>query len=79
MNELFAEDCLEYRGDKHCRGEVLLRPSLTGTGTSIARCDHHWEDRLLLEDQHRSVYPDSDIAPPWFDEEEAGERWNDDY
>ena len=62
-----------------CGGEVELRPSLTGTGTSIARCDRHWWLRLQREEELRKVYPDSPIAPSWFDPAAAGERWDDDY
>ena len=71
-------ECLEdHTGD--CEGDVELRPSLTGTGTPIARCDGHWAKRLDTEDDHRRVYPDSSQPPDWFDPEAAGERWDDDY
>lgn len=62
-----------------CGGEVEMRPSLTGTGTAIPRCDRHWGLRLQREEQLRRDYPDSPIAPSWFDPTYAGERWDDDY
>ena len=62
-----------------CRGEVEMRPSLTGTGMAIPRCDYHWDLRLRQDEEHRRIYPDSPIAPSWFDPTLAGERWDDDY
>lgn len=59
-----------------CEGAVELRPSLTGTGTPIPRCDHHWAERLEWQEEHTTIYPDSPIAPDWFDPEAAGERWD---
>jgi hypothetical protein len=56
-----------------------MRESLTGTGTMIPRCDLHWDKRLQREEELRKRYPDSPIAPSWFDPTIAGERWNDDY
>jgi hypothetical protein len=53
--------------------------SLTGTGTSIPRCDAHWDERLRQDERIRNDYPDSPIAPSWFDPADAGERWDDDY
>jgi hypothetical protein len=73
--ELAADECLDF-GDA-CRGEVLYRPSLTGTGTAIPRCEKHWQERLEREDELRSVYPDSPFPPAWFDPLAAGERWED--
>lgn len=61
-----------------CRGEVLYRESLTGTGTAIPRCDFHWGVRLDFQEQINRDYPDSPVPPAWFDPTFAGERWNDD-
>lgn len=36
-------------------------------------------DKYSPPSVHSRIYPDSDIAPDWFDESAAGERWNDDY
>lgn len=70
--------CLDYRkGD--CEGETHPRESLSGTGTMIERCDKHWDERLKSHSEHLKVYPDSPIAPNWFDESLAGERWDDEY
>lgn len=69
--------CIENPAE--CRGEVEMRSSLTGTGMAIPRCDHHWEKRLERDEEHRRIYPDSPIAPSWFDPSIAGERWDDDY
>lgn len=71
-------ECLD-RHKGGCRGEVEYRPSLTGTGTPIPRCDAHWEQRLDFQQEHQRVYPDSPIPPAWFDPEAAGERWDEDY
>lgn len=67
--------CLdEWKGG--CRGEVVPRPSLTGTGLAIERCDAHWQARLDWQEEHERIYPDSPIPPAWFDPMAAGERWN---
>lgn len=69
-------ECLQSDSG-NCRGAVELRPSLTGTGTAIARCDSHWAARLDLEDDFDARYP---VNPPsdWspFD---CGEHWDEDY
>lgn len=71
-------ECIEdHTGE--CRGDVEFRMSLTGTGTAIPRCDHHWDLRLREEDELRAVYPDSPLAPDWFDPMAAGEHWDEDY
>lgn len=75
-------ECLDAaRGD--CTGAVEYRPSLSGTGTPIPRCDHHWELRLDEQDAINERYPDSDLPPAWFHAgpggtNEYGERWDDD-
>lgn len=69
-------DCLDdHKGD--CKGPVEYRPSLSGTGTAIPRCDKHWEDRLDEQDRINERYPDQ--QPADFDPYYAGERWDDDY
>lgn len=62
-----------------CSGSVEYRASLSGTGTPIARCDKHYADRLEWQKEHNRKYPDSPCAPAWFNEADAGERWDDDY
>jgi hypothetical protein len=75
-NITIGRECLDsLKGD--CRGEVAFRPSLTGTGTPIPRCEKHWHDRLDWQVEHSRVYPDSPIPPAWFDPEAAGEVWDD--
>ncbi len=78
MTTLTHEDCLQH-GDGRCEGETLFRESLSGTGTPIKRCDRHWELRLEQHARHLEVYPDSPLAPAWFDPADAGERWDSDY
>ncbi len=63
-------------GDGQCRGAVEPRPSLSGTGTPIERCDHHWSKRLDLQESLNRRYPRH--APADFDPSYAGERWEDD-
>lgn len=65
--------------DEPCWGPVEYRTSLTPTGNSYVRCDRHWNERLAFEEAHRLNYPDSSIAPEWFDPADAGECWDDDY
>lgn len=72
------DECLEFSTGK-CSGRVEARPSLSGTGTPIARCDAHWEEAVERDAEHRRVFPDSPIAPSWFDPAAAGERWDEDY
>lgn len=77
MTAIETIECLdEHKGG--CEGTVEYRPSLTGTGMAIPRCDAHWQKRLDFQEQHTRIYPDSDIPPAWFDAEAAGERWEED-
>jgi len=77
MGMPIIRECLDdHRGG--CSGEVLLRPSLTGTGMAIPRCEAHWIKRLEKDEEDRAIYPDSPIPPAWFDPTAAGERWEDD-
>lgn len=70
-------ECLDdHKGG--CSGAVELRPSLSGTGTPIPRCDAHWAARLDWQDEHNRAYPDSPCPPSWFDPTYAGERWDED-
>ena len=72
-----AEECIT--SSEECAGPVELRMALSGTGIPYPRCDGHWSARLDLERRLRRDYPDTDTPPAWFDEANAGERWNDDY
>ena len=69
------EECLDF--DNTCNGE--LYPWKSMTGMIIYRCEKHLDERLELEERLNRDYPDSDIAPYWFDPDFAGEYWNDDY
>lgn len=71
-------ECLD-RHKGGCDGEVEGMPSLAGTGTIIFRCDAHWDARFEEQERIDEAYPDSPIAPSWFDESFAGERWDSDY
>lgn len=62
-----------------CQGDIDERPSLAGTGLLIARCDKHWSDRLEEQRRIDQAYPDSPVAPDWFDPADAGEYWDTDY
>lgn len=80
VQSVFADEtekleCLEHGPD--CSGVVEYRPSLSGTGMAIERCDFHWEKRLEKEDEIQERYPYN--APSDFDPSYAGERWDDDY
>jgi len=70
-----SAECIEdHKGD--CSGEVKYRPSLTGTGTPIPRCEAHWRDRLQREADYKKRFP---VRPPAdFDPAYAGERWEED-
>lgn len=72
-------DCLDAGGATACRGPVEYRAAISGTGRSFPRCDRHWERRLAEHEEISAAYPDSPIAPSWFDPTLAGERWDDDY
>ena len=47
--------------------------------TSTFRCDSHESEHQDVLDGISRRYPDSDVAPSWFDPTYAGESWNDDY
>lgn len=61
-----------------CSGPVEWRDPLTATGRSFARCEKHWDARLDEQERILERYPDSPVAPSWFDPAYAGERWDDD-
>lgn len=70
--------CLDDYGNHTCAGEVLYRDALSATGQRFPRCDKHWFERLAEQERINERYPDSPIAPSWFDASAAGERWDDD-
>jgi hypothetical protein len=72
-----ADECLDFGPE--CSGPVENRWTGTSQGYQRPRCQHHGD---LHEARGRRIsgdYPDSPIAPSWFDPEYAGERWDDDY
>ena len=73
MNE--ALECLD--GPDGCEGKIEYRMALSGTGTPFPRCDKHWGERLDKQEEWDRDYPDSPIAPAWFDPMAAGEVWDD--
>lgn len=81
MSEEEELECIERRDEAvPCTGSVESRPSLSGTGTPIARCDGHWEKRLDRQKEINERYaPFSDVAPAGIDPSYAGERWDDQY
>lgn len=76
--EMETLECMDSHKSP-CSGKVEYRMNLTGTGLQTLRCDKHWEERLDFQEAHTAIYPDSPIAPDWFDPADAGERWDDDY
>lgn len=75
-------ECLDYYPDAddawdadECRGPVEFRMSLGPTGVSYPRCDHHWELRLLHQEEINRRYPT--LPPSDFDPADAGESWDD--
>ncbi len=73
-----APDCLDRDAAIPCHGPVEYRMALSGTGRSFPRCDGHWSERLDAQQRIGRDYPDSPIAPAWFDPANAGERWDND-
>lgn len=73
-----AVRCLD-RSQGGCAGAVEYRHALSASGRSFPRCDAHWDKRLAKQERITRDYPDSDIAPSWFDPANAGESWDEDY
>lgn len=72
---MIESECINsHQGN--CKGRVELRMSLSGTGQPIPRCDHHWDERLQLEDDLNQRYPVT--APSEWSPLDAGEAWDED-
>jgi hypothetical protein len=71
-------ECLDADVNDPCEGPVEYRMALSGTGRSFPRCEKHWQDRLRVQERVNRDYPDSPIAPAWFDPADAGESWDED-
>ena len=69
--------CLDDYEESTCSGPVEYRFALSGTGKSFPRCDHHWQMRLIKQDEINRRYPYH--QPYDFDPSYAGERWDEDY
>jgi hypothetical protein len=72
-----TEWCLNYPSDD-CEGMSQTRYSRSGLTQSV-KCDgcQNVLDEALDRIQNR--YPDSSVAPSWFDPTYAGESWDSDY
>jgi hypothetical protein len=72
-------ECINYgMAGVVCGGDVHTRYSRTGLTKSL-RCDECQQtlDEKLNDIERR--YPDSAVAPDWFDSTYAGETWDSDY
>jgi hypothetical protein len=65
-------ECLND-GDNKCKGEIVYRESLSGTGTPIPRCDYHWGEAIQRDEEIRHRYPA--LQPQDFDPDYCGEVW----
>lgn len=72
-------ECLDDGGRTLCAGPIEYRMALSASGRSFPRCAHHWQARLVEQERIDRDYPDSPIAPSWFDPADAGEHWDEDY
>lgn len=68
--------CIDAGFPEDCEGKTEDRPSLSGTGMPIPRCDKHWEKRLDLQEDLNRRYPAQ--QPSDFDPTYAGESWYED-
>lgn len=69
-----TERCDNYPSES-CKGTTLPRTSRSGLTHSLkcTGCQSALDDRL---DEIDRRYPDSDVAPSWFDPTYAGESWD---
>jgi hypothetical protein len=67
--------CIDGPGD--CAGPVEYRTTPDRTdGKAFARCEHHFDQRMTSVDRNLELM--SPARPAWFDEGNAGERWDED-
>lgn len=71
------EECISF-DTAECRGEVEEHSSRSGM-TSALRCSFHWNEHNDKLDHISRDFPDSPMAPSWFDPSYAGETWNEEY
>lgn len=69
--------CKGYTPSGHLAVSTLVvRMSLSPTGRSFPRCDKHWNDALVRDEEIRNRYPYH--QPADFDPSYAGEAWGED-
>lgn len=71
-------ECIEHGNPSSPCGGTIHHYHST-LGTPMARCTPHFEDHLKRQERINRDYPDSPMAPSWFDPADAGERWDYDY
>jgi len=76
MSRPFRGDCLSDRTGLSCAGVMVNYH--TSLGTSITRCSGHQAEADRRAAEWERHYPDSPVAPAWFDAADAGERWDED-
>lgn len=72
VGDVAEEPCVN--DSQWCGGAVRWREPLSGSGRSFPRCDVHWDERMLFEEQVQRRYPmrpPSDWSPL-----DAGESWD---
>lgn len=50
---------------ENCSGSVEYR-SVPGGSSVVARCEHHFDQRMERYENSLERYADSDVAPSWF-------------
>lgn len=80
MSDANAQVCTtsEQPDATPCEGNVETFRSRSGL-TLTARCWGHQREHEEVLDGIAHRYPDSDVAPAWFDPTYAGESWDSDY
>jgi hypothetical protein len=80
--DFMPADPIDYHPDT-CEGDVFYHSALSGSGLRYARCEKHFDEYVERVqpklDEIAERYPDTELAPSWFDPTYAGESWNDDY
>jgi hypothetical protein len=70
-------ECID--GPEGCGGDVEYRTTPDRSDfKAFLRCEVHFAERLERAERNMTEYPDSDLAPAWFDPANAGETWESD-
>jgi hypothetical protein len=78
MTDIQDLRCLNKNDE--CQGPVELRYDGRPDMKSFPRCDFHWAKRLEQREGSMEQYAYSDVPPPGWHPEDAGEVWGpDDY